>query len=154
MTTWSPQSTCGVKLGLCLPRRILATIVASRPTTRPSASIRCHFFSTSAGLTDLVVFISAFMAPGPFETSSAAHMGPHESTTFMGTLGSPVERRERRANGSEASESQENRAFDERYYVTLRSPPRPRPQKPDGSRRFEKPSPRELRSHAARQGGR
>ena len=36
-------------------------IVATRPTTRPSASIRCHFFSTSAGLTDLVVFISAFM---------------------------------------------------------------------------------------------
>ena len=37
-------------------------IVATRPTTRPSASIRCHFFSTSAGLADLVVFISAFMA--------------------------------------------------------------------------------------------
>ena len=36
-------------------------IVARRPTTRPSASIRCHFFSTSAGLIDLVVFISAFM---------------------------------------------------------------------------------------------
>src|SRR3954469_21568713 len=62
MTTWSPQSTCGVKLGLCLPRRILAMIVARRPTTRPSASIRCHFLSTSAGLAGLVVFISAFMA--------------------------------------------------------------------------------------------
>ena len=37
-------------------------IVATRPTTRPSASIRCHFFTTSAGLADLVVFISAFMA--------------------------------------------------------------------------------------------
>src|SRR4026207_1094877 len=60
-TTWSPQSTCGVKLGLCLARRVLAMIVATRPTTRPSASIRCHFFSTSAGLIDLVVFISAFM---------------------------------------------------------------------------------------------
>src|SRR5687768_8506533 len=73
MTTWSPQSTCGVKLGLCLPRRMLATIVASRPTTSPSASIRCHFFSTSAGLTDLVVFISAFMARYPlFRMSSAA----------------------------------------------------------------------------------
>src|SRR6478609_9792537 len=65
-TTWSPQSTCGVKLGLCLPRRMLAMIVATRPTTRPSASIRCHFFSTSAGLADLVVFISAFMADDPF----------------------------------------------------------------------------------------
>src|SRR3954471_24347250 len=61
-TTWSPQSTCGVKLGLCLPRRILATIVARRPTTSPSASIRCHFLSTSAGLADLVVFLRAFMA--------------------------------------------------------------------------------------------
>src|SRR5262245_27100670 len=60
-TTWSPQSTCGVKLGLCLPRRMLAMMVATRPTTRFSASIRCHFFSTSAGFTDLVVFISAFM---------------------------------------------------------------------------------------------
>src|SRR5262245_57280615 len=37
-------------------------IVATRPTTSPSASIRCHFFSTSAGFADLVVFISAFMA--------------------------------------------------------------------------------------------
>ncbi len=36
-------------------------IDATRPTTRPSASIRCHFFTTSAGLIDLVVFISAFM---------------------------------------------------------------------------------------------
>src|SRR5689334_2250047 len=70
-TTWSPQSTCGVKLGLCLPRRMLAMIVATRPTTRPSASIRCHFFSTSAGFTDLVVFISAFMAENLFSTRKA-----------------------------------------------------------------------------------
>ena len=41
-------------------------IVATRPTTRPSASIRCHFFSTSAGLIDLVVFISAFMGSDLF----------------------------------------------------------------------------------------
>src|SRR6476659_661410 len=72
MTTWSPQSTCGVKLGLCLPRRMLATIVATRPTTRPSASIRCHFFSTSAGFADLVVFISAFMGVNLFLTRKAA----------------------------------------------------------------------------------
>src|SRR5262249_28037782 len=65
--TLSPQSTCGVKLVLCLPRSTLAMIVAARPTTRPSASTRCHFFSTSAGLTDLVVFISAFMGDRPFE---------------------------------------------------------------------------------------
>jgi hypothetical protein len=60
--TLSPQSTWGVKLGLCLPRRMLAIIEAARPTTRPSASISTHFFSTVAGLADLVVFISAFMA--------------------------------------------------------------------------------------------
>jgi len=41
---------------------MLAMIVATRPTTSPSASIRCQFLVTSAGLTDLVVFISAFMA--------------------------------------------------------------------------------------------
>src|SRR4051812_40937202 len=70
MTTWSPQSTCGVKLGLCLPRRILATIEARRPTTSPSASIRCHFFSTSAGFADLVVFISAFMAADLSKTNA------------------------------------------------------------------------------------
>ena len=37
-------------------------ITARRPTTRPSASIRCHFFSTSAGLIDRVTLLSAFMA--------------------------------------------------------------------------------------------
>src|SRR6476661_444662 len=80
-TTWSPQSTCGVKLGLCLPRRMLAMIVATRPTTRPSASIRCHFFSTSAGLADLVVFISAFMAPEPLsnEKSGSSEEPPSEA---------------------------------------------------------------------------
>src|SRR4051794_5681257 len=106
MTTWSPQSTCGVKLGLCLPRNMLATIVASRPPTSPSESIRCHFFSPSAGLTDLVVLTSAFMAAQPFENERRR------------PAGSPVERRERPANGSGAPESQENRGFDERYYVT------------------------------------
>src|SRR5690349_21617943 len=82
MTTWSPQSTCGVKLGLCLPRRIFATIVARRPTTSPSASIRCHFFSTSAGFADLVVFISAFMAADLFQTRKAAHREPPYGALF------------------------------------------------------------------------
>src|SRR5690349_17294017 len=57
MTTLSPSSTCGVKVGLCLPRRMLATMEARRPTTRPSASIRTHFFVTSAGFCEKV-FIS------------------------------------------------------------------------------------------------
>src|SRR5581483_12345967 len=55
MMTLSPSSTCGVKEGLCLPRKRIATIVARRPTTRPLASIRSHFFSTSAGLVEVVL---------------------------------------------------------------------------------------------------
>src|SRR3546814_9781568 len=60
--TLSPQSTCGVNDGLCLPRRMLAMIDATRPTTRPSASISTHFFSTVAAFADTVVLVSAFMA--------------------------------------------------------------------------------------------
>src|SRR4051812_36116640 len=54
---------------------MLAMIVARRPTTSPSASIRCHFFSTSCGLADLVVFISAFMAWTLFERRAPPHEG-------------------------------------------------------------------------------
>src|SRR5205809_1359795 len=36
--TWSPVSTWGAKIGLCFPRRTLATSEASRPSTAPSAS--------------------------------------------------------------------------------------------------------------------
>ena len=32
-TTKSPQSACGVNMGLCLPRRTLAMVVAARPST-------------------------------------------------------------------------------------------------------------------------
>src|SRR5687768_742762 len=56
-TTLSPMSTCGVNVGLCFPRRRIATSVASRPTTRFSASIRTHFFSTSAGFAEKVFMI-------------------------------------------------------------------------------------------------
>src|SRR3546814_1955916 len=51
--TLSPQSTCGVKLVLCLPRRTLAMIVAARPTTRPSASTICHFFRSEEHTSEL-----------------------------------------------------------------------------------------------------
>ena len=37
--TWSPMSMWGVKVGLCLPRRTVATRVASRPRVSPWASI-------------------------------------------------------------------------------------------------------------------
>src|SRR5690606_29461419 len=39
-----------------------AMIVATRPTTRPSASISTHFFSTVAAFADWAVLVSAFMA--------------------------------------------------------------------------------------------
>src|SRR5690606_10406248 len=57
MMTLSPSSTWGVKVGLCLPRRRLATRVARRPTTRPSASISTHFFTPSAGFCEEVVMV-------------------------------------------------------------------------------------------------
>src|SRR3954468_8638209 len=107
MTTWSPQSTCGVKLGLCLPRRILATIVARRPTTKPSASIKCHFFSTSCGLADLVVFISAFMAETLREMRGAA-------STRGAARGGQMTKG--------AAEVKEKPGFAGRYYFTLRYP--------------------------------
>jgi hypothetical protein len=37
-TTWSPVSMCGAYIGLCLPRRIVATSEASLPSTTPLAS--------------------------------------------------------------------------------------------------------------------
>src|SRR4051794_40001514 len=40
--TWSPASTFGAQIGLCLPRRRCATSVASLPSTMPSASITCQ----------------------------------------------------------------------------------------------------------------
>src|SRR5580698_5930225 len=63
--TLSPSSTWGVKVGLCLPRRRIATIEASRPTMSPSASIITHFFSTSAGFAEKV-----FISNHPFGSGS------------------------------------------------------------------------------------
>src|SRR5919109_2921529 len=37
-TTWSPVLTCGAYVGLCLPLRSLATLLARRPSVRPVAS--------------------------------------------------------------------------------------------------------------------
>ena len=47
--TWSPVSTCGAQIGLCLPRSSVATSVASRPRIAPSASITCHWRVMSDG---------------------------------------------------------------------------------------------------------
>src|SRR2546428_3039852 len=56
-TTGSPVSRCGEKLGLCLPRRRVATRVASRPSVAPSASTSFQCRSISA-LFVVYVFIA------------------------------------------------------------------------------------------------
>src|SRR6267143_4759116 len=61
-TTLSPQSMCGVKEGLCLPRSLVAMIAASRPSTRPSASITTHFLSISDGLAEKVFIVHSSAA--------------------------------------------------------------------------------------------
>src|SRR5215831_10458431 len=52
--TLSPVSMCGVKIGLCLPRMILATSAARRPRTMPSASTMNHCCSMSLGVAENV----------------------------------------------------------------------------------------------------
>src|SRR3984957_17920676 len=56
--TLSPPSTCGVNCGLCLPRSRLAMMDARRPSTTPSASISTQPFVTSAGFSEMVVFMA------------------------------------------------------------------------------------------------
>src|SRR6476469_2645527 len=50
MMTKSPVSTCGAKVGLCLPRSRIAVWLGGRPRTTSVASITCHVRSTSPGL--------------------------------------------------------------------------------------------------------
>ena len=50
MITKSPVSTCGAKVGLCLPRRSVAAWEASRPSTTSVASITCQARVISPGL--------------------------------------------------------------------------------------------------------
>src|SRR5262245_11419924 len=54
MTTKSPVSTWGVKSGRCLPRSRLATVTASRPTTRSVASMTHQLCLTASFLTNVV----------------------------------------------------------------------------------------------------
>jgi hypothetical protein len=53
---------------------MLATMDATRPTTRPSASINTHFFSTVAGVAERVTLVSAFMGLG-FHSAVPRAMG-------------------------------------------------------------------------------
>src|SRR5712671_7146332 len=70
-TTWSPQSICGVKEGLCLPRSLIAIIEASRPSTKPSASISSHFLSMSDGLAEKVFIARTEISSGRKPAGSA-----------------------------------------------------------------------------------
>src|SRR5256885_3418370 len=58
MITGSPVSRLGAKVALCLPRRIVATCVARRPSVAPSASTTRHSRCTSLAF-GAYVFISA-----------------------------------------------------------------------------------------------
>src|SRR4051794_13305035 len=83
MITWSPVSTWGAKIGLCLPRRTRATSVATRPSTRPSASTTCQARVMSAGFGVYVgtrVFL--YRSPGDGKDYGAtAGMGKRPSTS-------------------------------------------------------------------------
>src|SRR5437764_9398466 len=55
-TTKSPQSAWGVKIGLCLPRRTLAMVVAARPSTLSFTSM-----TTQLRWTDRLLPITVFI---------------------------------------------------------------------------------------------
>src|SRR5690606_23724900 len=57
--TKSPVSMCVAKVGLCLPRRIVATWEASRPSVLPSASTMYHWRSISEAF-GVDVFITLY----------------------------------------------------------------------------------------------
>src|SRR6202022_2633003 len=67
-TTKSPQSACGVKIGLCLPRRTLAMVVAARPSTLSFTSMTSQLRWT-VSLLPITVFIAS---PDPIRTLYAA----------------------------------------------------------------------------------
>src|ERR1700722_4113235 len=103
MMTLSPQSTCGVKVGLCLPRSRIATIEASRPTTRPSASIMTHFLSTSAGLAENVLIFTSMNGIAPTKAGALR--------AYLSALGSSV-------NSGEAAFRHYFNEVHWRYYFT------------------------------------
>src|SRR2546428_3258858 len=74
-TTGSPVSRCGGKLGLCLPRRRVATRVASRPSVAPSASTSFQCRSISA-LFVVYVFIALSLVVSLVRRCSAPR-SPH-----------------------------------------------------------------------------
>src|SRR5271169_6076978 len=92
-TMLSPQSMCGVKLGLCLPRRRMAMIVASRPSTSPSASISTHFLSISASLAEKVFITDGLSkARGQRRGAQGLRDHPHAVKRFSLRKQSPLGR--------------------------------------------------------------
>src|SRR5437588_686740 len=59
-TTKSPQSACGVKIGLCLPRSTLAMVVAARPSTLSFTSM-----TTQLRWTVFLLPITVFIEEAP-----------------------------------------------------------------------------------------
>merc|ERR1719446_1239490 len=80
MMTQSPMSAPGVKMGLCLPRRSLATSDAIRPRRMPSASTTNHFLFSMAMSEALGIHVfclgirprPSFAAPSSITTAAAA----------------------------------------------------------------------------------
>jgi hypothetical protein len=64
---------------------MLAMMLATRPTTKPSASIRIHDFSTSCGRIDFVTLDSVFIANRTFRNwiSAQNHQGPAREAALM-----------------------------------------------------------------------
>ena len=92
-------------MGLCLPRSRIATIEASRPTTKPSASIMTHFLSTSAGLAEKVFIFASIM--------EARRQGP------AGALGAIYPAARRAVNTGEQVFLQYFNDMGIRYYATV-----------------------------------
>src|SRR5439155_8670475 len=68
-TTKSPQSAWGVKVGLCLPRKTLAMVVATRPSTWSFTSMTTQLRWT-VRLLPITVFIRALSKRAAFSTGS------------------------------------------------------------------------------------
>src|SRR5258708_9842271 len=93
MTTGSPVSRFGVNVGLCLPRRVRAACVATRPSRAPSASMtrQCRSISLPFALFVLAVVpaISLFsLVRVPFASSLAVfHMGQTQALRWCARPG-------------------------------------------------------------------
>src|SRR3990172_6033401 len=102
-TTKSPRSSCGAKVGLSLPRRIVAICVASRPRIFPSASIsrqrrlcsvvetvgvmRACSLSFVGMLTDRPSLYGVPAGPSRKRSGSVGNVGPHHLRNLRRRVG-------------------------------------------------------------------